>query len=98
MTVYSMAELEINDMEAMRPYLEKVAATIAAHGGKYLVAGGEPEVIEGGLGQYPIKVLVEFASAEAFRGWYDSDEYQALIPFRRQNSNCNIYMLKGGSL
>jgi uncharacterized protein (DUF1330 family) len=55
-------------------------------------------VIEGGLGQYPIKVLVEFASAEAFRGWYDSDEYQALIPFRRQNSNCNIYMLKGGSL
>jgi hypothetical protein len=58
MTVYSMAELEINDMEAMQPYLEKVAATIAAHGGKYLVAGGEPEVIEGGLGQCPIKVLV----------------------------------------
>jgi uncharacterized protein (DUF1330 family) len=55
--------IEINDMEAMQPYLEKVAATIAAHGGKYLVAGGEPEVIEGGLGQYPIKVLVEFASA-----------------------------------
>jgi uncharacterized protein (DUF1330 family) len=95
MTVYALCELEISDMDAMRPYIDAVAETIAAYGGKYLVAAGKTEVIEGGLGEYPVKVVLEFPNAEAAKTWYASQEYQAILPYRQQNSQSNLYLMDG---
>jgi uncharacterized protein (DUF1330 family) len=97
MTVYALCELEISDLGAMQPYLDAVAGTIAASGGKYLVAAGKTEVIEGGIGEYPVKVVLEFPSAEAAKAWYNSEEYQAILPFRRRNSRSNLYLMEGGA-
>ncbi|WP_445168572.1 DUF1330 domain-containing protein [Mycolicibacterium sp. Dal123E01] len=95
MTAYAFCELKVVDLEAMRPYLDGVAATIAAHGGRYLVSGATPEVIEGGSGEHPIKVVLEFPSVEAFKTWYDSPEYRAILPYRQRNSESNLYVLDG---
>ena len=43
MTAYAMVEISVTDNEGMGPYREKVADTVAAHGGKYLILGGETE-------------------------------------------------------
>ncbi|MUL49791.1 DUF1330 domain-containing protein [Mycobacterium sp. CBMA293] len=95
MAAYALCELQVDDVDAMRPYLDGVSATIAAYGGRYLVAGVSPEVIEGGAGEYPIKVVLEFASVEAFKTWYDSSEYQAILPHRQRNSTANFYVMDG---
>ncbi len=95
MTAYALCELEVSDLQAMQPYLDGVAKTIATHGGKYLVAGQSPEVVEGGPGQFPVKVVLEFPSLDAFKTWYGSAEYQAILPYRQANSRSNFYVMDG---
>jgi uncharacterized protein (DUF1330 family) len=95
MSVYALVELEITDREAMGPYLTAVSDTIAAHGGKYLVRAGATEVVEGGIGEYPVKVILEFPSMEAAKGWYASPEYQAILPHRTNNSKANFVWAEG---
>ena len=95
MTAYALIELEITNMDGMRPYIEAVSATIAAHGGKYLVRAGTTEVAEGTLGEYPVKVVLEFPSMAAAKGWYNSEEYQAILPLRTKNSKCNFVWAEG---
>jgi uncharacterized protein (DUF1330 family) len=97
MTAYALCELEVGDLQAMQPYLDGVAETIVSHGGRYLVAGQSPEVVEGGPGEYPTKVVLEFPSMEAFKAWYASAEYQAILPYRQQNSKSNFYLMDGVS-
>lgn len=95
MTVYALVELEITNMEGIAPYLQAVSDTIAAHGGKYLVQAGNTEVVEGGLGEYPLKVILEFPSMAAAKGWYNSPQYQAILPHRLKNSKCNFVWAEG---
>ena len=95
MAVYALVELEITNMDGMGPYMATVSDTIAAHGGKYLVRAGTAEVVEGGLGEYPVKVILEFPSKNAAKGWYNSAEYQSILPHRTANSKCNFVWLDG---
>ena len=55
-------------------YRALAPATIAKHGGRYLVRGGASEVIEGGP---PAKMIVvmEFPSMTQAKGWYDFADY-----------------------
>lgn len=95
MTVYALIELEITNTVGMGPYVQAVSDTIASHGGKYLVRAGDTEVIEGGRGEYPLKVILEFPSIAAARGWYNSPEYQAILPYRMQNAKGNFIWAEG---
>ena len=95
MAVYALIELEITNMVGMGPYVQAVSETIAAHGGKYLVRAGDTEVIEGGRGEYPVKVILEFPSMSAAKGWYNSPEYQAILPHRMNNSKANFIWAEG---
>ena len=95
MTVYALVELEITNMEGMRPYMEAVSDTVVSHGGRYLVRAGNTEVVEGSVGEYPLKVILEFPSMSAAKGWYNSREYQAILPHRMKNSKCNFIWAEG---
>jgi uncharacterized protein (DUF1330 family) len=95
MSVIALIELEPTNPDAMGPYIEAAPGTIYAHGGKYLVQNGKTEVVEGGLGEYPAKVVLEFPSMAAAKGWYESPEYQAILPFRTKNSKCNFIWVEG---
>ena len=95
MSVYALIELEITNLEGMGPYIQAVSGTIATHGGKYLVQAGNTEVIEGGQGEYPLKVILEFPSMAAAKGWYNSPEYQEILPHRIQNSEGNFIFAVG---
>jgi uncharacterized protein (DUF1330 family) len=95
MAAYALIELEITNMEGLGPYVDAVSDTVAAHGGKYLVRLGDTEVVEGGLGEYPLKVVLEFPSMDAAKGWYDSAEYQAILSYRTENSKGNFIWAEG---
>jgi uncharacterized protein (DUF1330 family) len=72
-----------------------VGATITQYGGRFLTRGGATELIEGG----PPKriVIVEFADAAAVKRWYNSPEYQKILPGRLDNSTSRAFIVEGAS-
>lgn len=71
-------------------YLDQVEATVAPYGGIWL-AQGPGDVIEGA---WPGSVvLIEFPSREAATGWYDSPEYQAILPLRTKNAISDLILI-----
>ncbi len=101
MTAYALVELEITNVMGMLPYIERVGDTITAHGGKYLVRpgneqiSGNSEIVEGGADPFPVKVIIEFPSLAAGKGWYHSPEYQAILPHRLNNAKGNLVWVEG---
>jgi uncharacterized protein (DUF1330 family) len=95
MAFYALIELEITNMDGMAPYMAAVTDTITSHGGKYLVRAGRTEIAEGEIGQYPVKVVLEFPSMEAAKQWYGSTEYQAILPHRMASAKGNFVWAEG---
>lgn len=94
MPAYFVVEIEITDMEAMAPYREAVGATLAQYGGRFLCRGGKVELIEGGPEPKRI-VLLEFPDMAAFKRWYNSLEYQKILPNRLANSQARAFVVEG---
>jgi uncharacterized protein (DUF1330 family) len=43
----------------------------------------------------PRTVIVEFQTREAFRAWYDSPEYQAILPMRLEAAPGTLIVANG---
>jgi uncharacterized protein (DUF1330 family) len=77
---YVISEVEPLDEDQFRTYRELAAASIARHGGRYIVRGAEPEIAEGEPAGKGRIVIVEFSDREALRRWYGSADYaEALV-------------------
>ena len=94
MPAYFVVEIEITDMEAMAPYREAVGATLTQYGGRFLARGGNVELIEGSPEPKRV-VLLEFADTAAFKRWYNSPEYQKILPNRLANSRARAFVVEG---
>jgi uncharacterized protein (DUF1330 family) len=85
MTAYAMAHLRRIDLnDQVREYLLRIDETLVPFGGRFLVHGSAPEVVDGELPGSV--VLIEFPDHERAMGWYESPAYQAILPFRVDNS------------
>lgn len=94
MPAYLIADIEVTDPTAFEQYRSQVPATIAAHGGRYLVRGGATQIAEGTW--QPKRVIVlEFPTMQQLQGWYNSPEYQKILPLRLNASKGNAVMVEG---
>jgi uncharacterized protein (DUF1330 family) len=94
MAAYYIVEIDIQDQAKFEEYRQKVPATIARYGGRYLVRGGHQETIEGTWQPKRIVVL-ECPSVEQAKRWYDSPEYRPLKELRRQTAHGHIVLVEG---
>ena len=94
MPVYVIAQSRIENRAMLDEYVGKALPTIQAGGGRVLAYEEAPEVVEGELG-HPRTVLLEFPSREAFRAWYDSDAYQAILPLRLDATRGSLIVVDG---
>ena len=94
MAAYVIVDSDIKNLEAMQEYIEKVAATLQQHGGQPLAAGTNIEVIEGDWKPSRL-VVVAFPSMAAAKAWYDSPEYQAILPIRTANTDDKLILVEG---
>jgi uncharacterized protein (DUF1330 family) len=85
---------QILDRERYAEYASQTPASIEAHGGRFLVRGGETDGVEFDepLGRV---VVIEFPSLEAARGWYHSDEYQRLVAIRQSAVDSVMLLVDG---
>jgi uncharacterized protein (DUF1330 family) len=84
----------VHDAEGMKPYLEKVLATITAHNGTMLTGGGAVETVEGTPARGKFFVL-RFDSMAAAKAWYQSPDYQAIVGHRHAAASCDAVLLEG---
>jgi uncharacterized protein (DUF1330 family) len=96
MPAYFVVELEITNTTAMEPYRAAVSATITQYGGRFLTRGGATELIEGGPEPKRI-VILEFADTAAVKRWYNSPEYQKILPMPLDNSTGRAFTVEGAS-
>ena len=94
MAAYVIVDSKVSDPERIKEYGAKVRATIAAHGGKPIVAGGAIDVLEGDWTPSRL-VILEFADADAARAWYNSPEYQEILPIRLEAADDNFLIVEG---
>lgn len=94
MAYYAVFDTDIFDAEGYREYQAKVGAGVAAHGGKYLSAGGDLQVVEGDWPLHRI-IILEFPDKTAFDGWYLSPDYQALKPIRDRTARSKAFGVGG---
>lgn len=94
MPAYVIVDSKVTDPERMKAYGAKVGATLKAHGGKPIVAGGGIEVLEGDWDPARLIVL-EFADAAAARAWYNSPDYQEILPIRLEAADDKLLIVEG---
>ncbi len=94
MAAYVIVDLEVTDPARYAEYRQRVPATVAAYGGRFLVRGGEHEVVEGSWRPRRLVVL-EFPSLAQARQWYDSEEYREPKAMRLAASNANLVFVEG---
>jgi uncharacterized protein (DUF1330 family) len=94
MPAYFVVELEVTNQAGMEPYRAAVGATIEQYGGRFLVRGGKTELTEGGPEPKRI-VIIEFADTAGFKRWYNSPEYQKILPGRLDNSRARAFTVEG---
>jgi uncharacterized protein (DUF1330 family) len=94
MSAYLIANIQVKDPAKFAEYRDKVAPLIAAFGGRYLVRGGAVTPVEGNPGLQRVVVL-EFASMEALRAFYDSPDYAPLIALRGAAAVSDVALVEG---
>jgi len=94
MRAYVIVQERVNNEEMFAAYRKDVPATVAAHGGSFIVRGGTLTVVEGEWA-LPRTVVIEFPSRAAAEDWYRSPEYQKILPLRLKSADGNLVIVDG---
>ena len=93
MTAYVVAQMHVHDLEKYMTYASKVGAIVGSFGGK-IVAASEADVWEGSP-PFTRTVIAEFPDSQAARDWYESAEYQAVLPLRLEATTGTAFLVEG---
>ena len=94
MPAYVIVETDVTDPEQYERYKAAASAAVAASGGRYLVRGGELDVIEGDW-RPPRLVVLEFEDLAAARRWYDSEIYRQARRLREGAAGIRMVAVQG---
>jgi uncharacterized protein (DUF1330 family) len=94
MKAYGVARLrDVQPGPAIVEYLERIDATLAPYGGRFIIHGGRPVKLEGDWrGDL---VVIEFPSRQSVVDWYESPAYQAILSLRTDNSDSEVIIVDG---
>ncbi len=90
---YWIARVDVADPEVYKAYVAANAEPLRAHGGRFLVRGGEFENPEGSSRSR--NVVIEFPSYAAALACWRSPAYQAAIQLRQAASTVDVVIIEG---
>src|SRR5918992_2035988 len=94
MAAYVIVETDITDPEQYERYKAASPGAIAAGGGRFLVRGGELDVLEGDWRPSRLVVL-EFEDLAAARRWYESERYRQARELREGAATLRMVAVQG---
>jgi uncharacterized protein (DUF1330 family) len=86
---YVIGNITVIDQDKWSEYCSKVPTTLSPWDGELVFRGKQLEVL-GGEYQHSDTVVISFPSIKALNNWFNSDDYQALIPIREQAANIDL--------
>ncbi|QUD86116.1 DUF1330 domain-containing protein [Phenylobacterium montanum] len=94
MTAYLVLDFSINDLRGFLPYVEAIPAFIEKHGGRYIVRGAEPTVMEGDWAPERL-VILEFPARENAEAFLNDPDAQSLFSLRHRTTNSRLVLVEG---
>jgi uncharacterized protein (DUF1330 family) len=94
MSAYVIVEIDVTDPIGYEEYKKQAGATVAQHGGKYIVRGGKTEVLEGDWKPKRIVVL-QFESMQRAKEWLNCEEYREPRKMRHRTAKTNMILVEG---
>lgn len=90
---YIMGHITVHDPEDYKEYIERDTPILTALGGKFVIRGGQSEVLEGeALSRH---ILIEFDSYEQARNAFFDEEYQEVAKIRKRSADSVMILVEG---
>lgn len=93
---YLVLDLSIVDLKGFMEYVHKIPEFIQKHGGRYIVQGVEPELMEGDWVPDRLVVL-EFPSQDHAKAFLSDPDAQPLFSLRHKTTKSNLILAAGCS-
>lgn len=90
---YIIGHITVNDPDAYQDYIRRDTPILDALGGKFIVRGGQSDVVEGSA--HERHVVIEFPSYEQAAAEYHDPEYQEVANIRRATADSTIIVVEG---
>lgn len=96
MAAYVIVDMTVNDAVRIEEYRKLAGASVAAHGGKFLVRGGRCEILDGDWSPQRM-VLIEFPGMEQAKGWRASPDYRKACEIRDRAATTRMVLVEGAA-
>ncbi len=94
MSAYIIADISVHDLEQYKEYVALAPGFVEKHQGKYMVRGGETDVVEGNWRPQRL-VVVEFPSKEHAHAFLQDPDYQSIAALRHAATTSNLLVVEG---
>ena len=94
MSALLIVDITVHDTERYKEYVELVPSLIEKHDGKYLVRGGNVEVVEGNW-QPERLIVLEFPSVASAQAFLEDPDYQPVAEIRHAAASTNLVIAEG---
>ena len=89
MSACVIGHITVKDEEKWAQYRAQVPATLAPWGAELLFRGQRADILAG-QHEHLDTVVIRFPDADTVDAWFNSPEYQALIPLRQQAADLDL--------
>lgn len=90
---YWLAQVDVRDPDNYKNYVRALQDVLRKFGGRYVVRGGQNEIVEGKARSRVI--VIEFSSYQAALDCYRSPEYAKAIPLRKPHADVDLLVIEG---
>jgi len=90
---YIIGHIKVTNSDSYPEYVRRDTPILESFGAKFVVRGGQGEVLEGTAGDR--HVVIEFPSYEAALTAYNDPEYQEVAEIRRASADSIIVVVEG---
>ncbi|MCR9147263.1 MAG: DUF1330 domain-containing protein [Rhodobacteraceae bacterium] len=93
MSAYLIARITVTDPRDYAVYASQTVALAEKAGGRFLAKGGDQVQVEGNSPER--HVIIEFPDRQAALDWYNSQEYQRILPIAMSSSKRDMVIVDG---
>jgi uncharacterized protein (DUF1330 family) len=86
---------EVKDAQVYTAYTAKVVDTLTPYGGRFIVRGAEPMILDASRKPPGYIVVIQFPSMKNLREWWDSPTYSSIRPIRERLTTGQAYAVEG---
>jgi uncharacterized protein (DUF1330 family) len=97
MPAYVVVDIAVHDPTTYERYKELAQSSLARYGGRYVARGGTTTILEGTWSPKRL-VILEFASVDQARAWWDSPEYAPAKAIRQRSARTEMLIVEGYEL